>query len=258
VTDGTPTYAPGTPMWTDHTSPDVQASTKFYSQLFGWDAEDMGEQAGHYTIFRSKGKMVAATTPPMSPGTPPVWSTYIATANAEDTAKKVGDAGGQVLMAPFQVMDQGSMAVFQDPAGAVFCVWQPAGHRGAELVNVPVSMSWNELNTRDMNSSKTFYSKVFGWHPKSNPMPEGGEYVEWELNGKAIGGGFTMGPPIPDNVPPHWLVYFTVADTDATVKKVGELGGMVMMAPRDIPQGRFAVVADPFGAPFAVIKLAGQ
>lgn len=252
----TPTYAPGTPMWVDLTSPDVAASAKFYGQLFGWTSQDMGEEAGHYTMFFKDAKQVAAVTPPMNPGTPPSWSTYIATANAEDTAKKVTEAGGKVLMAPMAVMDQGSMAVFQDPTGAVFAVWQSGQHKGAELVNAPGSFSWNELATRDMNAAKNFYTKVFGWTPKSNPMPDGSEYTEWQLKGKSIGGGMSMGQMYPPNVPPHWLVYFTVNNTDDTVKRAQEMGGKVMSPPVDIPQGRFAVLADPNGAAFAVIQLA--
>jgi len=243
-------------MWVDLASPDVAASAKFYGQLFGWTSQDMGEEAGHYTMLFKDGKQVAAVTPPMSPGQPPSWSTYIATANAEDTAKKVTDAGGKVLMAPMAVMDQGSMAVFQDPTGAVFAVWQSGKHKGAELVNVPGSFSWNELATRDMNAAKNFYPKVFGWTPKANPMPDGSEYTEWQLKGKSIGGGMSMGQMYPPNVPPHWLVYFTVNNTDDTVKRAQEMGGKAMSPPVDIPQGRFAVLADPNGAAFAVIKLA--
>src|SRR5204863_1392260 len=159
MTDGTPTYARGTPMWVDHSSPDVKASANFYGQLFGWQAQDQGEEAGHYTMFSSHGKMVAATTPPMSPNTPPSWATYIATDSVEETARKVAQAGGQTLVAPMQVMEQGSMAVFADPTGAVFCVWQPAAHRGAQMLNEPVSFCWNELATRDLNKAKDFYSK---------------------------------------------------------------------------------------------------
>ena len=255
MTDATPTYAPGTPMWVDHTSPDVQASARFYNQLFGWQPEDMGEEAGHYTMFRSNGKMVAATTPPMQPGTPSVWSTYIATTDAAATAKKVADAGGQTLVPPFAVMDAGTMAVFMDPTGAAFCVWQAGTHKGAELVNQPVGFSWNELATRDLNAAKEFYPKVFGWGIHSNPMPEGGEYVEWQVNGRSVAGGMSMGPMYPANVPPHWLVYFAVANTDNTIKRAQELGGNVLNPATDIPQGRMAVVADPNGAPFAVIQL---
>jgi predicted enzyme related to lactoylglutathione lyase len=186
---------------------------------------------------------------------PSVWSTYIATADAAETAKKVSEAGGTVMLAPFQVMEQGTMAVFADPTGAVFCIWQPDAHKGAELVNQPVSLSWNELATRDMTAAKAFYSKVFGWTPKGNPMPDGGEYVEWQLNGKPVGGGLTMGSMYPPQTPPHWLVYFAVQNTDDTVKRAPELGGNVLAPAVDIPQGRFAVLADPEGAPFAVIQL---
>jgi predicted enzyme related to lactoylglutathione lyase len=236
----------------------VKKSAEFYERLFGWQAQDMGEEAGHYTMFTSNGKMVAATTPPMAPGTPSVWTTYIATANAEETAKKVAEAGGQTIVAPMQVMDQGSMAVFTDPTGAVFSVWQAAAHKGAQLVNKPGSFCWNELATRDLARAKDFYTKVFGYGVKSNPMPQGGEYVEWQVNGRSVAGALEMGSMYPPNVPPHWLVYFAVANTDDTVKRAQELGGQVITPGMDSPQGRFAVLADPQGAPFAVIQLTGS
>jgi predicted enzyme related to lactoylglutathione lyase len=239
----------------DHTSPDVQASARFYDSLFGWQSQDLGEEAGHYTMFTSNGKNVAATTPPMAPGTPPAWSTYISTANIEDTAKKVDANGGKTLVAPMQVMDQGSMGVFQDPTGAVFAAWQPAAMKGAQMVNKPVSLSWNELATRDLEAAKSFYSKVFGWGVKSNKMPDGSEYVEWQINGSPVGGGQAMGSMYPPQVPPHWLVYFAVANTDDVVKKAQEMGGKVMAPAMDIPQGRMAVLTDPQGAAFAVIQL---
>jgi uncharacterized protein len=254
----TPTYAPGTPIWVDHTSKDVQAAVRFYGQLFGWQSQDMGEEAGHYTMFTQGGKNVAATTPPMQPDAPSVWSTYIATANVDETARKVESAGGKTLVAPMQVMTAGSMAVFMDPTGAVFCVWQPGDHKGSDLANTPVSFSWNELATRDLAAAKEFYPKVFGWGIKSNPMPGGGEYVEWQVGGRSVAGAMQMGDMYPPQVPPHWLVYFAVRNTDDTVKRAQELGGQVMAPAMDIPQGRFAVIADPAGAAFAVIQLAGS
>jgi predicted enzyme related to lactoylglutathione lyase len=193
----------------------------------------------------------------MDPNNPPAWSTYIATANADDTARKVSEAGGKVLVAPFAVMDQGTMGVFADPTGAVFCAWQPGVHTGAELVNAPGSFAWNELATRDTAAAKDFYGKVFGWSTRSNAMPDGGEYIEWLVNGRTVGGGMTMGSMYPPSVPPHWLVYFVVNNTDDTVKRVQELGGRVMAPPMDIPQGRFAVVTDPQGAAFAVMQMSG-
>jgi len=240
------------------TARDLAGTVRFHEQLFGWKGEDQGEQAGHYTLMRYNGKLVAAITPPMDPNQPAVWTTYIATADANETAKKVEAAGGKTMMAPMAVMDQGSMAVFADPTGAVFCVWQPVAMKGAELVNAPVSFSWTELATRDMNAAKAFYPKVFGWTPKGNPMPDGSEYVEWQLNGRSIAGGMQMGSQFPPEVPPHWLVYFTVNDTDDTVKRAQEMGGRVLAPAMDIPQGRFAVLANPEGAAFAVIQAPKQ
>ncbi|MGI9147365.1 MAG: VOC family protein [Chloroflexota bacterium] len=255
MTESTPTYAPGTPLWIDLGSPDLPGSTRFYTELFGWQAEDMGEQMGHYTMFRQGGKSVAAAAPLMSPQQPTAWLTYISTTSAEDTAKKVTEAGGQVVAKPMQVMEEGTMAVCMDPTGGAFGVWQPAKMTGAELVNTPVSLSWNELSTRDLPAAKAFYTKVFPWTAHSNAMPDGSEYVEWQIDGKSVGGGMQMNPQIPSQVPPHWLVYFAVANTDNTVKRAQELGAKLMMPAMDIPQGRFAVVTDPQGATFAVIQL---
>jgi hypothetical protein len=241
-------------MWVDLTSPDVKAAARFYGELFGWQAEDLGEQAGNYHMFRKDGKMVAAASAPMAPGQPPAWTTYVATDDANATAAKVREAGGQVAMEPFDVMDAGRMAVFQDPTGAFIAVWQPGNHKGAELANEPGSFTWTELQTRDINAAKQFYPKVFGWGIKdsaSGPMT----YTEWQVNGRSIAGGMPMDPSIPANIPPNWLVYFAVEDTEAAVAKAQQLGGRVMMPPMDTPAGKFAVLADPTGAAFAVIKI---
>jgi predicted enzyme related to lactoylglutathione lyase len=249
-----PNTAPGTPIWVDLTTPDVQASTRFYGGLFGWEAEDLGEQAGHYNMFRKDGKMVAAATPPMDPNQHPAWTTYVSTPDASATAAKVREAGGKVVTEPFAVMDSGSMGVFQDPTGAYFAVWQPGQHKGAELFNTPGSLTWNELSTRDIGAAKAFYSKVFGWGAKDSPMGDT-SYTEFQIDGKSIAGGMPMGANFPPNVPPNWLVYFAVDDTDATVAKAQELGAQVLMAKQDSPAGPFAVLMDPQGAAFAVIKV---
>lgn len=256
MSETAPTYEPGTPMWVDLGTPDVKASISFYSQLFGWQAEDMGEEAGHYHLFRQEGKMVAGGGPLMSPQQPTAWSTYVHTPDAATTAKSVRDAGGQVLVEPFPVMDQGVMAVFADPSGAVISVWQPQQHRGAELVNRPFGFCWNELQTRDLEAVKAFYPRVFNWGIRENNGPDGKvAYVEWLLNGRTIAGCMPMGDQIPAQVPPHWLVYFAVDDADATAQKAQQLGARMMMPPMDIPQGRFSVLTDPQGATFGEIRM---
>jgi predicted enzyme related to lactoylglutathione lyase len=249
-------YAPGTPSWVD-IGTDVAAAKDFYCPLFGWEAADAGppELTGGYGFFLKGGKMVAGYGPQQNPG-PPFWTTYVTVADADDVAKKVEAAGGTVVLAPMDVMDQGRMAVFQDAQGAFVSVWQPGSHKGAQLVNEPGAFCWNELNTRDVEGSKAFYSAVFGWDGvthEGGPMP----YTEFQLAGQSIAGMMQMPPMIPAEVPPHWLVYIAVDDTDVTVDRAQQLGGAVRMPPMDIPTGRFAILADPQGATLGVIRLAG-
>jgi predicted enzyme related to lactoylglutathione lyase len=245
-------HAPGTPSWVDLASPDLDASRKFYGDLFGWEAWVAPQpEAGGYTIFLKNGQQVAGLGP-MQEGGHPAWSTYVAVADAEETAQKVREAGGQVVFGPMQVMDQGTMAVFQDPTGAFISIWQGAAMQGAQLVNAPGGFGWNELATRDMPAAKAFYAKVFGWGAKDSPMPQGGSYTEWQLDGKSIGGGMQMGDNYPPQVPPHWLVYFVVEDADLSTAKAEELGAKVIMPPMTIEPGRFSVVQDPNGAAFAL------
>jgi len=248
-------YAPGTPSWAD-IGTDVEGAKAFYGGLFGWQTQEAGpaEETGGYGFFLKDGQNVAGYGPQQNPG-PPVWSTYISVADADQTAKAVEAAGGTVVMAPMDVMTAGRMAVFQDPQGGFFSVWQPGEHIGAGLVNEPGAMCWNELNSRDLDGSKRFYSEVFGWDPLTHaegPMP----YTEWQLEGRSIGGAMDMPPVVPAEVPTHWLVYFAVDDTDAAVKKTEELGGDVRAPAVDTPAGRIAVLGDPQGAVFAVIKMA--
>lgn len=247
-------YKPGTPSWVDIGVPDMDAAVAFYGGLFGWTFTEGVEEAGGYRQALIGDKRIAGFGPKMDPG-PPFWATYIATANVDDTAAKVVAAGGTVIVEPMDVMDAGRMAVFADDTGAFFSAWQAGAHPGAELVNEPGALAWNELNTRNAEEAKTFYGAVFGWTSETSESPMM-TYTEWHLDGAVIGGMLHMGPQFPPQIPTNWLVYFAVDDTDAAVSKATELGGSVMMPPMDIDAGRFAVLGDNAGAPFAVIKLA--
>jgi uncharacterized protein len=251
-------YAPGTPSWVDLGSPDLDAAVEFYGTLFGWEVGEAGdpEQTGGYRMAELGGKPVAGMMPLMQEGQVPAWMTYVSVEDADATAVAVKEAGGQVIAAPMDVLDVGRMAVFADPAGAVFAIWQPRAHPGAGLVNEPGAFTWNELNTRDPEAAKSFYAAVFGWEVATHEMGDMGTYVEWKQGEDPMGGMMDMGDRVPEQVPPHWLTYFAVKDTDAAVEKVKELGGGVAFGPIDIMAGRFAVVHDPQGAMFAVIKMA--
>jgi predicted enzyme related to lactoylglutathione lyase len=247
-------YDPGVPSWVDVSSRDLPATVGFYKALFGWDSfEPPG--GGGYTIFQQRGKSVAAAGPAMDPNAPEAWTTYVNVTDADATAEAVKDAGGTVLAGPFDVLTAGRMGVFMDDGGAVFSAWQPRDTIGAQLTSEPVSLAWNELASNDIEKSKAFYAKVFGWAAEteqSGPM----SYTEFKLKGRSIAGMAQIGAMVPAGTPPYWLVYFAVADTDATVARTSELGGRTFAPPMDIPIGRFAVLADARGAAFGVVQLA--
>jgi predicted enzyme related to lactoylglutathione lyase len=245
-------YPPGVPCWVDLGSPDVDASKAFYTSLFGWEAHEQGPEAGGYVMFTLRGLTVAGLGPLQGEARPPAWSSYICVADADETIRAVRDAGGMVFIEPFDVLDAGRMAIFADSTGAALSVWQPAMHKGAQLATEPGGFSWNELNTRDPGAAKEFYRAVFGWEAVTHDLGDTA-YTEWRLDGRSIGGMIDMTDRVPPQVPPHWMVYFSVGDTDATAAAVKEKGGSVIVGPLDIPPGRFAVVADPQGAHFAVI-----
>jgi predicted enzyme related to lactoylglutathione lyase len=210
-----------------------------------------------YSMAKLGGADVAAIAP-QSPelaaaGVPPMWNTYIAVDSVDDAVTRVEAAGGQVAMAPFDVMDAGRMAFVLDPGGAPVAFWQASQHIGASLVNEPGAITWNELIT-DNSAAVPFYQQVLGMSTEKIDMGTG-EYTMFLAGGEQVGG--SIGPQMP-GVPNHWHVYFSVADADAAAAKITELGGSVLVGPFDMPVGRMAVATDPQGAAFSIIKLADQ
>ena len=186
-----------------------------------------------------------------------MWNTYVWVAGADETASRVRDAGGGVVMEPFDVMGPGRMAVFTDPEGAAFCVWQAKEFKGAQVVNEPGSLNFNDLHTRDVDGAKSFYGSVFGWETlvldggfEMWTLPGYGDYLERgdpDLRERVAEFGGSTGfedvvasiNPIADDqpdVPAHWGVTFAVDDADATAKKAAELGGKVVVR-RSMPRG---------------------
>ena len=271
-------YIPGVPCWIDTSQPDPEAAVDFYSGLFGWDFEDVmppGSEGKYYSA-RIRGKDVAAVSS-IPEGAPQMatWNTYVWVDSADDTAARVRDAGGQVLTEPFDVMTAGRMAVFADPEGAVFCVWQAKEHRGTQIVNEHGSLNFNDLHTRDPEGAKAFYGAVFGWETfdlsgnfRTWTLPGYGDYLqrddpELRKRLEEAGGptGFedvvasliSISDEQPDT-PPHWGLTFAVDDADAAAQKATELGGEVLLPPMDAPWVRMTVLSDPQGATFTASK----
>ena len=266
-------YIPGVPCWVDTSQPDPEAALDFYRGLFGWEFESVmpPDAAGEYFTARLQGGSVAAVGS-IPEGMPQValWNTYVAVASADDTAAKVRDAGGSVLMEPFDVMGSGRMAACADREGAAFCVWQARETIGAQIVNEHGALNFNGLNTRDVGGAKDFYGAVFGWTTLAIgagemwTLPGYGDDLERdnpdlrkmmaEMGGPA---GFedvvaSINPLSADqpDTPPHWSVTFGVEDSNATAAKASELGGRVIVPPFDAPWSRLTVLSDPQGATF--------
>jgi uncharacterized protein len=272
------TYIPGVPCWVDTSQPDPEAAVEFYRGLFGWEFENAmpPDAPGKYFIARLRGRTVAAVgSTPDSMQPTAAWDTYISVDSADETASRVRAAGGGVVKEPFDVPGAGRMAVFADPDGAAFCVWQAYQHKGAQIVNEPGSVNFNDLYTRDVEAAKRFYGAVFGWET----LGMGGGFELWTLPGYGdflerddpdlrkrlaeLGGepGFedvvASISPLADDQPdvqPHWGVTFAVADADATAAKAAELGGTVVVPPFDAPWVRMTILTDPQGATFTASK----
>jgi predicted enzyme related to lactoylglutathione lyase len=268
-------YIPGVPCWVDASVPEPGATLDFYRGLFGWEFENRmaeGDPQGEYQVARLGGGDVAAVGS-IPEGAPPIatWNTYVCVESADETAGKVRDAGGAVVMDPFDIPGAGRMAVFTDPEGAAFFVWQAGEHKGARVVNEHGALNFNGLHTRDVDAAKAFYGAVFGW----TTLALGGAGEMWTLPGYGdhleaaspglreqiadVGGppGFEdvvasinpIGDDEPDT-PAHWSVTFGADDANEVARKAGELGGKVLVEPLDVPWSRITVIGDPQGATF--------
>ena len=248
-------FKDGLPSWADLASPDPDESASFYGDLLGLQTTDADEEMGGYRLFLQGDHQVAGLMQTQE-NQPPSWTTYINVSDADEVTDKVKDAGGDVMLDPMDVRQYGRLAVFSDPTGAVFGVWQPGENKGAGLVSEPGSVAWHQVNTRDPEKALEFYSSVFGW--ESDKVDTGGaDYWQLTSEGTNVGGLFKMGDDFPEDVPAHWIVYWAVEDADAATEKARENGASVRAEPFDNEAGRFAVLQDPHGAAFALINQGG-
>jgi predicted enzyme related to lactoylglutathione lyase len=242
----------GTPCWADLSATGQQAATAFYSHLFGWQVEDIGEEMGHYGIARLDGHRAVGIgeLQPDDAG-PPAWTTYLASNDVDRTCETITAAGGTVVVPPMVVGAAGRMAIATDPNGATFGVWQSGEVIGSEIVNEPGAIIWNECLSRDPQRAIDFYAAVFGY--ECTPM-EGDAYwtIDGDGPGNTIGGVGRLTDEVPAEVPAHWMTYFAVADADATATIAAQSGATVQVAPFDTPFGRMAVIRDPQGAVFSI------
>lgn len=157
------------------------------------------------------------------------------------------------------VADEGRMAILADRAGVPFGVWEPRGIKGLDVVTAPGALSWLELHTPDLPEAAGFFNAVFGWETTAIDMAGGSHTCVGPAGTEpsALFGGIVPLDRGPGETAsgPHWLAYFEVPDPDAVVTSARELGGSVPAPATDLAgAGRFARLADPYGARFAVIR----
>ncbi|MFG2114820.1 VOC family protein [Streptomyces sp. NPDC048718] len=249
-------HAQGTPSWVEAQLPDLEAGRRFYGGLFGWSFDDDRHEA------LLDGRRVAGIIPKRDGRMPTTWTLYLAASDAGTVAARIKDAGGRMVMEPYPVGPFGVRALAADPGGAVFGVRQAGDENGFAVTGEPGSFCWVEVHTRAPDAVDTFYATVFGWlgHHQTEPGPAAADYRLWSPPGTrspdtatAFGGRAVMPAAVPAAFPGHLLVHFAARDCDETCDTAARLGGRIVLAPRDTPHGRTAVLDDDQGARFAIL-----
>jgi uncharacterized protein len=248
-------YEPGAFCWVGLATSDPDAARAFYTSLFGWQAEEFtADEAGAFTLLRENGHDVALLygqqPQARAAGAPPHWTSYISVEDADTTTARAGELGGAaVFRVPFDVLDAGRVAAIQDPTGATLSLWQPRSRIGATIVGEVGTLCWNELATTDVERAKVFYGELFGWEYETDQR--GNVSI---VNAGRLNGGIREQGEQERGIPPAWLPYFGVADADAAAVQAERLGGHRLLPTAEIRFGRFAVIADPQSARFAVVQ----
>ncbi|MGW1953924.1 VOC family protein [Streptomyces sp. NPDC001920] len=232
-------YREGVPCWVDAQLADVEAGKRFYGELFGWVFEEAFDST---VLARLDDEPVASLSRKSDGRMPTVWTVYFATPDAGALARRVREAGGQVVTAPVEVGDAlGRVALVTDPEGAVFGLWEAGEHKGFGRRHEIGTFGWAELYARDTEVANAFYGELFHdalFGPDAEP----------DFGRAAVGEVF------PAMMPPHFVVHFRVADCQEVLATVNRLGGRVQVAPFETSYGTVAVVSDDQGASFALLE----
>ncbi|MFN8110616.1 MAG: VOC family protein [Thermoleophilia bacterium] len=245
----------GAPCWADMATPQLDAVTAFYTDLFGWRATSPPGADGSYRTMTLDGLDVCAvytmSAQRAEAGEHPGWLVYLNAPALDDTARRAAELGGRVRVEPFDVPGVGRMALIADPTGGAVALWQAGPGIGARLWGQPGAVAWNELITRDRGTAAAFLAELLGLTQEELPPPAC--YTVLHGPEGPVMGVMQMDDSWPAGVGSHWMTYFAVVDTNDAIMHVHELGGTVHVAPFDSPHGRVSVVSDPAGALFAVM-----
>jgi predicted enzyme related to lactoylglutathione lyase len=253
MTTRTTPRAHGAFTWLDLSTPELEGAKRFYRHVFNWDYLDMGPEFGHYHYALVQGRAAAGLgqLPPTAPMSP-AWTVYLASMAGD--VERVKALGGQVVVETMTVGDAGKMTVCADPGGAVFGLWQPISFIGAAVEGEPGGLAWCEVNTRNAAAACKFYGDLFGLTPHKLADQE---YFIMQRGEEMVFGVLQMDEQWGD-LPPHWMGYFAIDNTDAALARVVAAGGTVGVPALDTPYGRIAAINDPYGATVSIVQLPTQ
>jgi predicted enzyme related to lactoylglutathione lyase len=243
----------GAPCWTDLWTSDVEGSRRFYSELFGWEAQEPSPEFGGYFMFTRDGVPVAGGMGDMGDmKANNTWKVYFQTDDIEKALQVAESKGAQLIAPAMPVADLGIQAVLVDPTGANHGAWQPGTFPGFTTLLEPGAPGWFELFTHDYEGALDFYKDVYHWETSVVGNSEEFKYttVNAPDGSGEVAGVMDASRFLPPEVPAHWSIYWETEDANASVAKVKELGGTVVADPQDSPYGRMATVTDPSGAQF--------
>ena len=246
----------GAPCWVDLWTSDVERSRRFYSELFGWEAQEPSPEHGGYFMFTRQGVPVAGAMGDMGEmHANNTWKPLLATDDIERTLKLAGEHGATINSPAMAVDNLGSQAVIADPSDAVIGIWQADRFPGFTVINEPEAVLFVAIDVHDYQAQIAFYRQVFGWEPLEEEV-DGHHYAGFmdPETGRPLAG---IGDEVENLEPgeaPVWCVIWQCDDVDAAVAMVRSLGGTVIKGPEDGGLGRSARVADPTGARFGLCQ----
>jgi predicted enzyme related to lactoylglutathione lyase len=248
----------GSFCWVELATTDQSAAKKFYSNLFGWTAQDnpMGPDMT-YTMLRLGGKDVAGLYRLMKDQVdnhvPPHWMLYIKVDSVDQSAAKAVKLGAKQIVPPSDIPNVGRFAVLQEPTGGHTSIFRPGQHKGLTSFGEVGTFCWADFNTPDAGKAARFYSEWLGW-----TIDAGMDVYRHIQNGAShddMIGGIPNQFHAPPGTPAHWMCYFLVADCKASAAKAAQSGAKTIM-PAELMKdvGTIAVLTDPQGAVFALFQ----
>jgi uncharacterized protein len=249
-------HLPGTFCWVGLASSDPTDAEAFYANVFGWQSEDLpAGDFGTYAALRCNGREVGIlyrqTREARAAQAAPHWTAYVSVEDAGASALLMRELGGAVLRDPLDLADAGRVAAVRDPFGAIFSLWQPRAHAGAEVVDDVGALSWHELVTPNVERAKSFYAALLGWEYEAGPS----RLTTIRNAGSRIGTMREVSQREGASAS-SWISYFGVASAHDAQQTAERNGGRTMTAAADGPIGRTALLADRQRATFAVLERA--